>query len=36
MFKYLVPQIIILIIILLVITYLPELILFPVNLLSGG
>lgn len=36
MFKYLVPQIIILIIVLLVITYLPDVILFPVNLLSGG
>ncbi|KAB2329569.1 TRAP transporter large permease subunit [Cytobacillus depressus] len=35
MFKYLVPQIIILIIILFIITYLPKVILFPVNLLSG-
>lgn len=36
MFKYLVPQIIILIVILFIITYLPEVILFPVKLLSGG
>jgi len=36
MFKYLIPQIIILIAILFIITYLPEVILFPVKLFNGG
>lgn len=35
MFKYLIPQIIILIAILFIITYIPKLVLFPVNLLGG-
>lgn len=36
MFKYLVPQIIILIVVLLLVTYLPGVIMFPVELISGG
>lgn len=36
MFKYLIPQIIILIVILFIITYIPDMILFPVKLLGGG